>query len=482
MYLNSIRGLKKALESTDYYKSKRPTAKPIVIDRANFVINSIFEGNRHNWNIEDYQPVPLHRNILKSQLGSNEYIKVLNILKQLDYIKVDESYISQSLANSQNNIRAFNGLSPNIKAISKRYSFTAKSVSLGIIKVGVLSERTEKRLLKYKSNLLRHYLKNTQIHSKIFYNITDLHFNHKTAKGVMADNISKDSTEDKANHYFKTYKALQKINEYKTTQDYIESLEFYYTQSKLVNRVFHYYSNIPKGYRQHLQHKDGSRLCEIDLKNSQPLIIVMDYIKKVISTHNINIALKEGKRDIKGIDRLGSICVLESFCSESKELLDAVLNGTLYKTLAEYGLMQGNKEYYDMYINDYSKFKGAVLGEGLYFNLVPLNKIKDSERYLLELYPKFMQHIREEKRKNGYKSISINAQLIESSIFIDALFLRLKHGDDFAVPVHDSIIVKVAEVDYFKNILISIFEDKYPMLPTEIISNLFKIENYTNGK
>ena len=491
MYLESIDGLNIAIQETPLYKSKRPSEKPILIDRCNFVINSIIQGNRHHWSLEDYGAVPLHRDILVSQLGARQYIDVLSLLKEADYIDVNDSYLSQTMAKKLNAKRVAVGLLPNVVAESKKYSLTAKSKEIGIAKVGVLSERSVKRFLKHKAKLINHYLKDTKVHSKIFNSISNLHFNYIDAENIRNKYIEGNANKDQAEFYDKSYKALKQINDYTTTNEFISSEHFYYTQSKKVDRVFHYYGNIPKNYRKHLSHKNGNKLAEIDLKNSQPFIITMAYIKELIANNKtqfytnglpqIDVVGPEGVDDRSIINKernsIGSICVAKSISDTTSKLLKEVLSGTLYRTVAEYALLKGDKEFYDLYIKEYGKFKAKVLGEGLYFNYVPLKKIKPAEQYLRELYPDFMQWIRTNKQKNGYKSISIEAQKIESSLFINDLFTSLDAGA-FAVPVHDSIIVKAGEVQYFKQKLFNIFAKQYPMLNVNIVKDLFKVEYY----
>ena len=214
MYLNSVEGLHTAIQGTNYYKTKRPTAKPILIDRCNFVINAIVQGNRHNWNVKDYGSVPLHRDILRAQLGCRENLTIINLLKDLDYIKVDDSYISQSYANKLNKKRVFAGQICNVFAESKKYSLTDKAKEYGIVHVGVLSEKSVKRFLKYKANLLRHYLKDTQIHSKIFYNLSNLYFNYEGAKKVHKEYTTDNTNKDQSEFYDVSYNALKKINNY----------------------------------------------------------------------------------------------------------------------------------------------------------------------------------------------------------------------------------------------------------------------------
>ncbi len=99
------------------------------------------------------------------------------------------------------------------------------------------------------------------------------------------------------------------------------------------------------------------------------------------------------------------------------------------------------------------------------------------ERYLMELYPNFMRYIRNKKRTNGYKIISIEAQLVESSIFINGLYNRLKIND-IAIPVHDSIVIPTENEQYFLGKLIESFKAVFPYLPENNIKALFRITEY----
>ena len=134
---------------------------------------------------------------------------------------------------------------------------------------------------------------------------------------------------------------------------------------------------------------------------------------------------------------------------------------------------------FNLYTDDYSKFKAVVLGQGLYFNYMPLEVIKNAEKYLLELYPEFMRSVREKKRVNGYKTVSVEAQQIEANIFIESLYRGLEPGQ-FAVPVHDSIMIKQNEVEYFLIKLIDIFRVRFPLLSRQQVRDLFRVKNYGN--
>jgi hypothetical protein len=120
-----------------------------------------------------------------------------------------------------------------------------------------------------------------------------------------------------------------------------------------------------------------------------------------------------------------------------------------------------------MYKSDRSEFKTQVLANGLFNVLLPIDKAHILERYLLEMYPQFITYLRAEKVLNDYKYVSQLAQRLEASIFIDGIF-DADLGTDFfgfAVPIHDSLIVKETEEDYWRALLyqkfIEVFELPY---------------------
>lgn len=117
-----------------------------------------------------------------------------------------------------------------------------------------------------------------------------------------------------------------------------------------------------------------------------------------------------------------------------------------------------------------------VLGEGLYFNYIPdFKKIKKAEKYLLELYPQFILYLREKKRYHGFKIVSHTAQQIEANIFITEVFTNLKEND-FALPVHDALIVRQTEIEKYHNLLAMNLTKQFPTLTNA--KELLKIKLY----
>jgi len=452
MYLFSIPQLHKAIQATPIYQDKRPTEKKVFIDKCNWLIHSIVQQNRRKQDsLFDYKPVPLQKTILKKMLGTTEYLTITRLLNQLEFIVIDHNYTPTSFINFCNANRLAEGKQPlKTKPESKKYALTDKALAEGVDKVGILTARMRVKIRKYKAEKIKKYSTST-VHSKILNSITKVEFNPKHNKALETLKEHSDTTTDKGKYYNEVYQELQDLNKCNTVNDLATNDNFYYTQSSNVNRVFHYYSTIPKPFRESLKLKSGGSLSEIDLRNSQPLIIALNYLNS--NERNLN-------------------------KSNDYDLLHDVLSGSFYKAVANQAKKNNDTEIAELYTTNYSKFKAKVLGQGLYFNYIPhLDKIKPMERYLMELYPNFMQYIRDKKRKRGYKIVSIEAQLIESSIFIDRLYNQLTN-EDIAIPVHDSIIVPKEHEQYYLNKLEVIFKTIFPFIPIEQIKPLFRITEY----
>lgn len=439
MYLHSIDGIHHLIKQTPYYKGKRPSEKPVFIDKCNLFLNWIYEGNRHNWELSQYKPVPLHRNILRNQLGRHENEIIIKILQELNIIEVNQGYTSALFA-----AKLSKTTGTKINPVSKQYGISQAMKNGGkIIKVGVISQRMEKKLRAYKSKVIKGYC-SQPMHRQIIDNLIELKFIPGTKK-VLEALLKPEPGTEKDIYFREAFNQLQELNEYTDITDYIDSPHFYYTQSKKVGRVFHYFATIPKGFRESLKLKDGTPLAEIDLKNSQPLIIALNYLQA-----------NDGKLN-----------------KSDGMLLNDVMDGNFYKRVAEQARKNNDEEMYNLFEQNYSKFKAVVLGQGLYFNYLPLTAIKPVERYLIQLYPYFMHYVRELKRLQGYKYISQQAQAIESRIFIDNIFTL--DNNLFAVPVHDSLLVRCDEVKEILSKLVRSFLDTFSFLDSDQARELFRI-------
>lgn len=436
MYFYTLKNLHKEVKLyEDYYWSKSDAARRTTIDRFNYVIHSIItSGKFRSEDDSDHQPVYLSSHILKDVLGTREYREVIGRLKDMGYIEVDDSYVSEGISTVSNPAR------------SKSYQLTQKALNKERVKVGVISNSMKKTLKRLRRKLFDPYLDDEEVHGKILNSIISVKFlpDTKVARERL-DKYPPESAKGKATK--RDFDKLCAYNEYSEIDELIYDLSFHYSESSLVGRVYHPYTSIPRLFRESLMHRDGSKLMEIDLKNAQPLLLGLTYLR-IKNTE---------EQDITDTD---------------KQLIEDLTTGSFYKRLSEVAQQNSNVEISEKFENDYSEFKRLVLGEGLYFNYIPdEDKIKPMEKYLIEAYPDFMSWLREDKAQNGYKRPSITTQQAESNIFIQEVFTEI--DDEFCIPVHDSLIIKTTDKDFFLNKLYQIFSTKFNELSKEAIRGLF---------
>jgi hypothetical protein len=452
MYLKSLNGLNDLVKETDYYKNKlKPTDKGLLIDKTNIVINHIINGNRNIWSIDYFQPIPLNAEILKKQLGRN-YKEIISLLIDLDIIETDNKYLTALTATKitkQTNYK--------ITAQSKNYGLTSTAKAMEIVKVGVLTKRIEKKIIETKESELNEYLKDKKVHSKIINNLKYLTFTISDLQ--VALELVKLNNETEIDHYTDCFNALQDLNNITGVNEFKTSLNFFYSANNKVGRVYHYYTTIPKQYRHHLRHSDGSRLVELDLKNSQPLILMLLYFKAV--THTISdIPTTKSTNvnsdilywfDTNKENLIKTIAPTETdfimLTAELNMLFEEMVNGTFYSSISDDMLDE----------TSYKELKVNVLKS---FYSYPNDKLSETETIIKNAYPYFFKFIRLIKKERSNKELSHLAQIYESSIFIDKVFTELDINM-FAVPVHDSILVKENDLHVVKKIITEAIVDTF---------------------
>jgi hypothetical protein len=466
MFLYSVNGLHNAIRASETYqklttRTNKPMQANLLIDKCNVFVHTIILNNA--WNIkkgDSIEPVRLSKQTLADQLGNGMYISaVKRILTELRAIHTDGYYNTKKL-------------NPHKEAQAKSYIITKEWANKGIAKVGVLDQRTEKKYKNWKEKQYKHLL-NKRTHIRILRNLSELYFNEEVAISAfneLTPFVDDPRTKDpnlRTLHYATNWDTLVRLNKVETYPALLDDTSFFYDKAK-TNRIYHTYANTPSIYRESLRHQDGSTLIELDLKNSQPTMLFLDYIQKWTKrpTYIEEIIKKAKERDNKERYISGSFRpTYDNYLKEYPELLKDILNGDLYESVANYALCQGNEAYYDMYKSNRSEFKTEVLANGLFNVLLPIDKAHILERYLLEMYPQFITYLRAEKVLNDYKYISQLAQRLEASIFIDGIF-DADLGTEFfgfAVPIHDSLIVKESEEDYWRALLYQKFIDAFEL-------------------
>lgn len=422
MYLNSIVDLHKEVQKTRLYKSKGPEARSILIDRCNYLVHMINSGNRkHKGDQSKFDMIPIHSDTLQQQLGRN-YTSILYLLERLKYININHSYLAGADAEEISK-----SLGVKVFPEAKKYGLTSNAKKLKIEKVGVLSKWTEKRILAYKKEHIEKVISD-KVNKKIIDNLYQVRYDGEAIEIQW-------KSKDQENYYQKTFEDLNRFKDL-SFNEFIYDHNFYYAPSKY-GRKYHYFATMPKVYFESLKHKDGSKLSEIDLRQAQPFIIALMYAKQT-----------------------GDTDILKDFVDQD-----------WYKLIADISIKNGHQGLGSLYYSDRTKFKTTIIADAFYSR----SNNKEPMQVLKKIYPEFAAWIVDYKTKHGYKSISQNAQNVESTIFIDGFF-NLVNG--FAIPKHDSILCRTDDMILYKQILIKVMQKKFSFVDPSLFQNVFKVNSY----
>jgi len=447
MYFTTLQGTKQIVQDSDYYKRiKQKQYKDLFLDKTNFIIHSILQGNQHLYKSNKLEAVPLHNDILLHQVGRN-YQSVFNVLFEAGIVETNGSYT--------------------VGEHSKRYKLTKKALEYNIVKVGILHKNTIKKYETFRRNLLSSLLKDKDI-AKQFYSITDLYYNPPADIDAFLDELIGTEITEQRMHYLDWHKQLVQFNSFRTKEDYANS-NFYIMRCKKTGRIYNTYTHIPKAFRSRLTSRDKEELVEVDGKNSQLYILANMFY---IASNNIDDAYIKNIRytnkiinnNIKRLNIYSSICMQD--VPEATTLLKNLYNTNydFYNNFIQVKNDLGLQE--KIPTNNRSEIKPYVLKAIYgYYN----NELSTEEEVLKVMYPNLLKFIRSTKKKLGTLQIDKASasnklfahiiQNIESNIYVKRFFSKLQVGK-LAFSVHDSIVCKKQDEAYVRDLLVdSIIEE-----------------------
>lgn len=499
----SVEGVERRIKNSERYKNfTTQHKKDKWLDHCNFVTNAIIKANRQHSSYKnkgEFEPVPLHSEVLKQMLGNNHkgnatnYLTTLNYLQELNIIETDGEY------------RYLNRVDPKARQqqIDKGYTAHAKKFNLceewqekKVVVVPILCEATEKKLLRFKEKQWRNN-KRVRKYQNIHRALTQVWFDHYEGKRKLeqVEFEKKVDPQHSRDTYAADFRSLCELNELNRMEEFEMHRDYYLSPSLKCGRVFHFYNRIPSAFRECLRLRDGSQLSEVDLRNSQPLIIALQYYAHLqeIKSNDTYIEYAEQINKRIGIDIGNTICgiTFSEIQKEAGQLLNSCILGKFYKDIAEHCVKEGSPELHRLLKEDYGEFKAQLLGYGLYNGnkhtgrQLPFKNAHDFERLLYIKYPSFMAYIRQMKSDKGYRSVSWKATTTESKIFIDGIFdtLEASRKDFVAVPVHDALIVRSEEAKQYRERLFQLlkteFKPIFDIYGTHLkAENLFRIKAY----
>ncbi|EAQ43034.1 hypothetical protein [Polaribacter sp. MED152] len=439
MYLTTLNGVNKIVQNSAYYKGIRQESyKRRLIDKCNFVVNAILQGNQYKYQSQKTNSIPLHNDILLNQLGKN-YQKVLSILLDANLIETNNSY--------------------KVNEHSKKYRLTNEALKMDIIKGGVLHHTTIRKFNSYRKDTLKSLLKDKDI-AKIFYSVTDTYFNAPKDMDAYLDSIIGTDRDERRLHYEDWFKQLVQFNSFTTTKEYLES-QFYIMKCKKTSRIYNTYTHIPKEFRKLLTTKSNDKLIELDLKNSQPFILsIMFYLSsKDVSSNRMTSSAYSNKLIEANRNKINNTLYNGShFSNLTFDMLTDIITGDFYlkfiKTKNKLGFQN------DIPTNDRKEIKPYALKSFYAYCSEDLSKEEQVLKYMYPMFFKWLKKAKNElnklsniKENAGHKLFAQIVQNIESNIFVKQFFSKLPMGM-FAFPIHDSITCKETDKEYIKALII----------------------------
>ncbi|UPL48530.1 hypothetical protein [Hymenobacter sublimis] len=297
---------------------------------------------------------------------------------------------------------------------SKGYRFTSEYRNRKFIDVGVIDERFEKRLRTLEARRQSTFDTSYTPHAFLSFNLHELRIEAERAIHYLnCEALLADAVED-ANVIFSEQHLVIKT---------VEERRFWIKRDTTGNRIHNNLTNLRADMRQFLYLETGEQLVNLDIRNSQPLILC--------------VLLKKHFDKQMPVDMLAYIEQCEK--------------GQLYEALMDH---------FDLPIAERTEkarkaFKKRVFGNVFYGKNSTAPNKKDW-RLFAELYPSVAGFIYDRK-KHDYTQLPIDMQRMEAEIMIDGVIGEIAKGyypqDFFALTIHDSVVTTRENAEYVKYLM-----------------------------
>lgn len=367
-----------------------------------------YKGRYISYSSARKDKTPLYVKLIYSLVG-REYQKILNVLKSLDIIDVDMTYLPAYLDMKQGTDK---------KGMCRHYNFKIE---------------LDERYVVYQ-------ITNRVIITKAYdsgENYSDTSYSEGGAKSIIKDS--------EANEYFSKNFELSKNANRKEDYDgfsaYFMRLspdgDKFKNQSigrdKFGNRLYHPFCYMKTGLRQYIEINGNTDTTKIDLNNSHPYFFSMLFDLNFIS--HVSHLLTEGE-----IELLQSIVNNPLFFDKIKLFKQITSSGCYYDFLKE---------------NIDTDWDTKVMNMCYFYG--KFNK----RNYLYRFFDKNFNFVNIVKyniiKQGGYKRLSQILQRVESFVMIDGVFSKLRKLNLNVIPLHDCIMCSSSDKEIVKRVMIEEF-------------------------
>ena len=318
-------------------------------DKYNYVLHAIYIARKVDKRNTSDSFIPLSSKVLEEVVHARMCKPIIDFWIEEGVIECDNHYITGEK--------------------SKGYRFTAAYRRERVKRVKIIDSKFKAKLTKRKSLYI----------GKLDMSNPILSFLHSNLKAVRVDVLGA------LNHTHQMFKSTDehadKFNQYCLTIHELAQGHYFFTRDTKGNRVHNNFVNFPKSLRPFLYVESGEQLVNLDIRNSQPLmlcVLLMDSYKGRVLPEDVRKYIQE--------------------CQE----------GRFYESFA---LASG------IPLEDRKKFKEGLFAN-VFFGRNEACSRSLAYKALATHYPNIAFFIKEYKRKD-YKSLAIALQNVESEIIID---------------------------------------------------------------
>lgn len=351
------------LQKLDHILKRKYPKEFYHLDKYYYFISKISENYVYSKQNTNYKFTNLNNKYLRKMLGSRYVHRIKKTLSELGILIINHSY--------------------KVNEFSKSYRINPNYVS-PIISIDLNSKLERKKLYRKKLKIPTKF-------KKLYEFLNHLEIDY-----------------DKAIQHLKNIQPninLQQYNNYLISIEKIHNKDYFFKNDRNTGRLFTNLTNLKKDFRQFLKLKKEN-LIEIDVKNSQPLLL--NVLCDKLSPHKI-------------IDR-----------NEYNKYKLLSQSGKLY----DYFIPLFKKEY-DLTLTR-QEIKTSFFGKIFFCKLTMNDRYKESKIFK-KYFPQIFDIILEYK-KYDYCNLAIQLQKMEASIIIEQIALVLSQQNIPILTIHDSIL------------------------------------------